>query len=113
MKKIDYIESLAWEKMNGLLPVITQDIDTKEVLMQAFINHEALKLSIETGIAHYYSRSKDRIWKKGETSGNIQKILKILVDCDGDCLLYLVKQLGVACHTGKYTCFYRTIFEDK
>lgn len=112
MNKID-LKVLNWEKVGGLIPVVVQDLDTKVVLMQAYANEEALKLTIETGYAHYFSRSRKSIWKKGETSGNMQKIVKILVDCDGDCLLYLIKQSGVACHTGEYSCFFREIFSQE
>jgi len=98
-----------WEKMNGLLPVVVQDADNKEVLMQAYVNEEALRLTKETGYAHYYSRSRKKIWKKGETSGNIQFIREIYLDCDEDCLLYLVEQRGPACHTGRRSCFYRKL----
>jgi len=95
--------------MNGLLPVVVQDADSKEVLMQAYADKEALKLTEETGYAHYYSRSRKKIWKKGESSGNIQLIREIYLDCDGDCLLYLVEQTGPACHTGRRSCFYRKL----
>ncbi len=98
-----------WEKMNGLVPVVVQDVDNKDVLMQAYVNKEALKLTRETGYAHYYSRSRKKIWKKGETSGNIQVVKDIYVDCDGDCLLYVVKQTGPACHTGNRSCFFRKL----
>lgn len=95
--------------MNGLVPVVVQDVDNKDVLMQAYVNKEALKLTRETGYAHYYSRSRKKIWKKGETSGNIQVVKDIYVDCDGDCLLYVVKQTGPACHTGNRSCFFRKL----
>jgi len=106
-KKIDF------EKGNGLVPVVVQDIETKSVLMVAYVNKEALTKTLQTGYAHYYSRSRKKIWKKGETSGNLQLVKKILVDCDEDTLLYLVKQKGVACHTGEYSCFFRTLAERK
>ncbi len=111
----DLLEKVDFEKGNGLVPVVVQDIDTKVVLMLAYANKEALMKTIETGFAHYYSRSRRKIWKKGETSGNVQRIVKILLDCDEDTLLYLVKQKGVACHTGEYSCFFRTVaeFEDE
>lgn len=98
-----------WEKMNGLLPVVVQDADSKEILMQAYADREALKLTEETGYAHYYSRSRKKIWKKGESSGNIQLVREIYLDCDGDCLLYLVEQTGPVCHTGRRSCFYRKL----
>ena len=94
---------------DGLIPVIVQDVNTKEVLMLAYANEEAIRKTIETGYAHYWSRSRRKIWKKGETSGNVQKIVEIRVDCDCDALLYIVEQKGVACHTGNYSCFFRRI----
>ena len=94
---------------DGLIPVVTQDVNTKEVLMLAYANEEAIKKTIETGFAHYWSRSRKKLWKKGETSGNVQEIVEIRVDCDNDALLYLVKQNGNACHTGNYSCFYRRL----
>lgn len=90
----------------GLIPVIAQDYDTKEVLMLAYANEEALRKTIETGKAHYWSRSRKELWMKGGTSGNSQDIVEIRTDCDADTVLYLVKQNGVACHTGNYSCFY-------
>lgn len=98
-----------FEKGNGLVPVVVQDDDTKEILMQAYANKEALELTLKEGYAYYYSRSRKSLWKKGETSGNFQKIVKVMVDCDEDCLLYIVKQQGVACHTGAKSCFYREV----
>lgn len=112
MDKLDS-NLINWEKIGGLIPVVVQDVDTKVVLMQAYANEEAVRLSIETGFAHYFSRSRKSLWKKGETSGNIQKIVKILIDCDEDCLLYLIRQNGVACHTGEYSCFFREIFSSE
>lgn len=96
--------------MNGLVPVIVQDDKTKEVLMQAYVSEEALRLTMDSGYAHYFSRSRQAIWKKGETSGNVQQVISVLIDCDGDCLLYSVAQNGVACHTGERTCFFQKIF---
>lgn len=94
---------------NGLVPVVVQDAGTREVLMVAYANDEAVRLTRETGLAHYYSRSRQRLWKKGEESGHFQRVREILVDCDEDCLLYRVDQAGAACHTGHRSCFYRTI----
>jgi len=89
----------------NLKPVIVQDASTKEVLMLAYANEEALKKSREIGYAWYWSRSRNKLWMKGETSGNVQKIVEIRDDCDNDALLYIVEQKGVACHLGKYSCF--------
>ncbi len=94
---------------DGLVPVIAQDFETKEVLMLAYADEEALKKTLETGRAHYYSRSRKKLWMKGEESGNIQEIVEIKVDCDGDAVLYIVRQHGNACHTGNYTCFFRRL----
>lgn len=94
---------------DGLIPVIVQDVSSREVLMMAYANDEAIRLTRETGLAHYYSRSRKKLWKKGEESGHFQKVVKILTDCDEDCLLYLVEQKGAACHTGYASCFYRTL----
>jgi phosphoribosyl-AMP cyclohydrolase len=94
---------------DGLIPVIVQDKKTRDVLMMAYANEEAVHLTRTTGFAHYYSRSRKKLWKKGEESGNFQKVLRILVDCDEDCLIYEVEQTGAACHTGYRSCFFRTI----
>jgi phosphoribosyl-AMP cyclohydrolase len=93
----------------GLIPVIVQDEKTGEVLMMAYANEEAVKLTEDTGFAHYYSRSRKKLWKKGEESGYFQKVARILVDCDEDCLIYEVEQTGAACHTGYRSCFFRTL----
>jgi phosphoribosyl-AMP cyclohydrolase len=100
---------IALHYTDGLIPVVVQDADSKEVLMVAYANDEAVRLTRETGFAHFYSRSRKKLWKKGEESGHVQEIREILVDCDEDCLLYLVDQKGAACHTGYRTCFYRTL----
>src|SRR5512147_707521 len=94
---------------DGLIPVIVQDARTKDVLMMAWANEEAVRLTRESGYAHYYSRSRKKLWKKGEESGHFQKVLRILTDCDEDCLIYEVEQTGAACHTGYASCFYRTL----
>ena len=100
---------IALHYTNGLVPVVVQDAGTQEVLMVAYANAEAVEKTRETGFAHYFSRSRKKLWKKGEESGHVQKIQEIRVDCDEDCILYLVKQEGAACHTGFRSCFYRTI----
>ncbi|SEN60592.1 phosphoribosyl-AMP cyclohydrolase [Halorientalis persicus] len=99
---------LAFDEQD-LLPAVAQDADSGEVLMLAFVTRAAVERTRETGRAHYYSRSRDELWEKGATSGHIQTVEEILVDCDGDSLLYLVEQEGGACHTGYRSCFYRTI----
>lgn len=99
------INRVDWEK-SDLLPVIVQDVVSNEVLMMAYMDKEALELSLSTKIAHYYSRSKKRIWKKGESSGHIQTIHSFNIDCDNDTLLIKVTQEGVACHTGRKSCFF-------
>ena len=93
----------------GLVAIITQDSESKEVLMLAYANKEALEKTIETKEAHYYSRSRKELWHKGATSGHIQHINDIRYDCDGDAVLYIVQQEGAACHTGEYSCFYRSL----
>lgn len=103
------IENIAWEKMDGLIPVITQDSISSEVLMLAYMNKEALSLTITTKYAHYFSRSKQRLWKKGEESGHTQKVIDILIDCDNDTILLKVIQEGVACHTGRKSCFFTNL----
>lgn len=98
--------NIDWVKCGDLIPVIAQDEESGLVLMQAYANKEALRLTFETGYAHYFSRSRQSLWKKGETSGNFQKISAVYIDCDGDCLLYKVAQTGPACHTGNKSCFF-------
>lgn len=93
----------------GLIVAIAQDALTGDVLMQAFMNEEAYKLTLETGYMHYYSRSRKCLWKKGETSGHVQKVVGGSIDCDEDCVLFKVLQTGVSCHTGNKTCFFTEI----
>jgi phosphoribosyl-AMP cyclohydrolase len=94
----------------GLIPVIVQDALSKDVLMMAYMNAQSLDLSLKTGFATYWSRSRQKLWMKGESSGNRQKIRDIYVDCDQDCLMILIDQEGGrACHTGRRSCFYRTL----
>jgi len=101
----EILDRVDWEK-SELLPVIVQDVENNEVLMMAYMDKEALELSLSTKIAHYFSRSKQRIWKKGESSGHIQNIHSFYIDCDNDTLLIKVTQEGVACHTGRRSCFF-------
>ena len=100
------INKIDFDKQDGLVPVITQDATTNEILMLAYMNKEALELTLQTNYAHYFSRNKQRIWKKGESSNHTQKIESIKVDCDNDTLLLKVIQNGVACHTGRKSCFF-------
>lgn len=94
---------------DGLVPVIAQDAETDEVLMFAYATREAIETTRESGRAHYYSRSRDELWEKGATSGHVQHVREIRVDCDADAVLYRVDQEGGACHTGHRSCFYRTV----
>ena len=96
-----------------LIAAIAQDYESGEVLMQAFMNREAVEKTFETGYAHYYSRSRASLWKKGETSGNTQKVITAYLDCDKDCILLKVRQKGVACHTGMYSCFSQQVKGDE
>lgn len=94
----------------GLVPVIVQEADTGEVLMLAYMNAESIKMTLESGYTHFWSRSRQEFWKKGATSGSLQEVRELLYDCDGDTLLVRVKQLGSgACHTGERTCFFRKL----
>lgn len=108
MSRTDFAPELDFGA-NGLLTVVAQAADSGEVLMVAHASPEAVSQTRDTGIAHYYSRSRDELWQKGESSGHVQRVEAIRVDCDGDALLYLVSQEGGACHTGYESCFYRTL----
>jgi len=107
------IEDLDFTKLEGLVPVITQDLESGIVLMMAYANSYALQKTQETGFAHYWSRSRKKLWKKGETSGNLQKIVEVLVDCDRDTLIYKVHQTGPSCHTGESNCFFKRLIAKK
>lgn len=102
-----------WAKMkknsDGLVPAITVDYENGEVLMMAYMNEEAFCLTCETSFMHYYSRSRNSLWKKGETSGHFQKVMSASIDCDRDTLLYKIDQTGAACHTGNRSCFYTSL----
>lgn len=102
------LDKIAWDK-SPLIPTIVQDSKSKEVLMLGFSNRDSLALSLETSLAHYFSRSKNRIWQKGEESGNLQYLQEIYIDCDNDAILFLVNQQGNACHTGATSCFFKKI----
>ncbi|MFO7849155.1 MAG: phosphoribosyl-AMP cyclohydrolase [Spirochaetia bacterium] len=101
------VSLIDFDKTGGLVPVVVQEATSRAVLMLAFADREAVRLTAQTGLAHYFSRSRNTIWKKGETSGHLQKIVEVRIDCDEDTLLYLVRQTGAACHTGRFSCFYR------
>ena len=103
------ISDLDFEKFSGLLPVIAQEQASGKVLMLAYANLEAVRKTQETGYAHYWSRSRNTLWKKGESSGHVQQISEVFVDCDEDTLLYKVSQNGPACHTGEKSCFFRKL----
>jgi phosphoribosyl-ATP pyrophosphohydrolase/phosphoribosyl-AMP cyclohydrolase len=105
---IKLIESIKFDN-NGLVPAIVQDINTNKVLMLAYMNEESIRKTLEEKIACYYSRSRKELWKKGETSGNIQNLKGFYYDCDKDSILLLVEQVGVACHTGNYSCFFNEV----
>jgi phosphoribosyl-ATP pyrophosphohydrolase/phosphoribosyl-AMP cyclohydrolase len=107
------LQKIDFAKQDGLVPVITQDNDSNEVLMLAYMNEEALQLTLQTNYAHYFSRSKQRIWKKGESSNHTQEIQSIKVDCDNDTILLKVNQNGVACHTGRKSCFFTDLSTNK
>ncbi len=98
---------------DGLIPAIVQDFKTGEVLMLAYMNQESLRRTLESGETWFWSRSRQELWHKGKTSGNVQKVKEIRYDCDEDTLLVLVEQIGVACHTGKRSCFYRTLVKSE
>ena len=102
------IQSLRFDA-RGLIPAIVQDADSNSVLMLAYMNLESLRLTLETNETYFWSRSRQELWHKGATSGNIQKVVEIHVDCDADTLLIRVQPAGPACHTGEQTCFYRNV----
>ena len=103
------IDEIDFQKENGLVPVIVQDINTNEVLTLAYTNKDSLELTQKTGNSWFWSRSRKKLWMKGEESGNIQKVKKILVDCDSDAIIYLVETSGPACHTGQKNCFHNIL----
>jgi phosphoribosyl-AMP cyclohydrolase len=103
------LDKLEFKKGNGLIPVVVQDAKTREILMLAYANREAVEKTLSTGLATYWSRSRGKLWVKGETSGHTQKIDSVIADCDFDALLYVVRQKGVVCHTGAATCFHNRL----
>lgn len=102
---------LKWDE-RGLIPAIVQDVETGEVVMLAYMNEELLRRTLREGETWFWSRSRKELWHKGATSGNIQRVQEVRYDCDGDALLVLVEQVGVACHTGNFSCFYRRLGEE-
>ena len=103
------IDDINFEKSQGLVPVIVQDSKSKDILMLAYANRLSVEETVRTGYGHYWSRSRNKLWKKGEESGNVQKVLEIKIDCDEDTLIYLVEQSGNACHKNTKTCFQREL----
>jgi phosphoribosyl-ATP pyrophosphohydrolase/phosphoribosyl-AMP cyclohydrolase len=103
------IEHIDFAKQDGLVPAVIQDVDSGQVLMLAYMNETALQKTVETGKTWFFSRSRQCLWMKGESSGHVQEVKEILYDCDQDSLLIKVRQVGAACHTGHYTCFYRNL----
>ena len=107
-----YLDQIQWNEQ-GLAPVITQDTGSGRVLTQAWVNREALKTTVTEGRAVYWSRSRSKLWRKGEESGMVQKLVEVLLDCDNDSLCYRVEQIGgIACHTGRESCFYKKLTND-
>lgn len=104
---MNYLENIDFSK--GLIPAVIQEDSSGEVLMLAYMNEESFNLTLKTGTTWFYSRSRNKLWNKGETSGHVQKVKSIFLDCDGDTLLIRVVQSGSACHTGNHSCFYRKI----
>ena len=108
----DWLNAIKWDD-KGLVPAIAQDAETNEILMVAWMNAESLELSMHEGRAIYWSRSRQKLWRKGEESGNVQRLVEMRLDCDADVLCYRVEQLGdIACHTGRRSCFYRRLEGD-
>ncbi len=108
-----WLDKVNWQE-NGLVPAIAQDAKTKRVLMVAWMNREALRLTLEKGEAVYWSRSRGKLWHKGEKSGHVQKVLEIRLDCDADVILLMIEQEGgIACHTGRESCFFTRLEEGE
>lgn len=106
---MSWLDAIQWDAA-GLVPVIAQDAESGRVLMFAYANREAVALTAEKGTAHYWTRSRQKLWHKGEESGHFQRVRALRIDCDGDVLIYLIEQVGgIACHTGRESCFYRTL----
>jgi phosphoribosyl-AMP cyclohydrolase len=98
---------------NGLVPAVAQQLDSGHVLMLGWMNRQAVDATLASGEAHYYSRSRQTLWRKGETSGQTQRVVEVRLDCDGDALLLVVEQTGVACHTGRRSCWFHTVRDGR
>jgi phosphoribosyl-AMP cyclohydrolase len=110
---VEWLDEVRWTS-DGLVPVIAQEVGSGKILMFAFMNREALRLTVETGQAVYWSRSRNKLWHKGEESGHVQKVHEIRLDCDEDVILISVEQLGgIACHTGRHDCFFRKLVDGQ
>ena len=109
---MSWLDTLRFDD-SGLLPVVAQDASTGEVLMLAYANRAALEATAESGRAHYWSRSRGELWRKGATSGHVQRLVELRVDCDRDCLLLVVEQTGPACHTNRPSCFFTAVREGE
>jgi phosphoribosyl-AMP cyclohydrolase len=110
---MSWLDEIKWDE-KGLVPVIAQDKDSGRVLMFAYANREAVALTAEKNTAHYWTRSRQKLWHKGEESGHFQKVSAIQFDCDGDVLIYQIEQVGgIACHTGRSSCFFRTLLNGE
>lgn len=110
---VEKLQLKEYFKNSKLIPAIIQEKNSKKVLMLAYMNEESLKKTIETGYTWFFSRSRNELWNKGGTSGNYQKVIEIIGDCDKDTLLIMVEQIGIACHTGEYSCFFNKIKGEK
>jgi len=108
-----FMEKVNFEKMNGLVPVVVQDSSSDRVLTQAFMDRQALQLTLTSGKIHYWSRTKKRIWLKGEESGHHSLLQNAILDCDNDAILFKIQQIGVCCHTGRETCFHNPVVAEK
>ena len=113
MKKKEWLEQVLWTA-DGLVPAIAQDVDSRRIMMMAWMNREALEATVKEGRAVYWSRSRKRLWRKGEESGYVQKVEEIRLDCENDVILLLVKQIGgISCHTGRESCFFSRFEDDR
>ena len=113
LRQQSWLDAVKWDD-NGLVAAIAQDVTTLEVLMLAWMNRESLQLTLSTGQAHYWSRSRQALWKKGETSGHIQRLKELRLDCDGDAILMKIEQTGgIACHTGRRRCFFNLLDDGR